>query len=83
MKRLNFVGDTIRVGEGSAIRWVNRDPVAHTTAGPDGAWSSPLIGPGETFTARLSRPGTYAYRCTLHPHMTGVIIVEPAAEDED
>lgn len=81
MKRLNFVGDTIRVSEGATIRWVNRDPVAHTTAGPDGSWSSPLIGPGETFTARLERPGVYTYRCTQHPHMTGVIIVEPTAED--
>ncbi len=79
MKRLAFVGDTIHVSAGSTVRWVNRDPVAHTTAG--GSWSSPLIGPGETFTARLSSPGEYAYRCTQHPHMTGLIIVEPAAEE--
>jgi plastocyanin len=76
MREMRFDRDTVRVAAGSAVRWVNRDPVAHTTAGDDGEWSSPLVGPGETFSVRLSDPGEYSYYCTLHPFMRGVIIVE-------
>ncbi len=85
MREMRFARDTIRVAAGSSVRWVNRDHVAHTTAGDDGEWSSPLIGPGETYTMRLTDPGEYSYYCTLHAFMRGVIIVEddgrPESED--
>ena len=77
IREMRFVADTIRVPEGSAIRWVNRDPVAHTVAADDGSWKSPLVGPAETYTTRPGPARTYAYRCTLHPFMRGAIIVEP------
>jgi plastocyanin len=77
MKRSRLAADTIRVPAGSAVRWVNRDPIAHTTAADDGEWKSWLLGPGETYTTLLEEPGTYRYSCTLHPHMDGVIVVEP------
>jgi plastocyanin len=82
MREMRFDRDTIRVSAGSSVRWVNRDHVAHTSAGDDGEWSSPLVGPGETYTTQPSRPGEYSYYCTLHPFMRGVIIVEdrPSAE---
>lgn len=76
MKEMAFRSDTVRVAPGTVVRWVNRDPVAHTTAADDGAWSSPLVGPGETYSVRLDRPGRYPYYCTLHPFMRGVVIVE-------
>lgn len=77
MREFRFEGDTIRVPAGSAIRWVNRDPVAHNTVADDATWESPLLGPGETYTTRLERPGRYPYLCTIHPFMRGLIIVEP------
>lgn len=76
IRELTFEGDTIRVPAGTAIRWVNRDPVAHNTKADDGSWESPLFGPGETYTTRLELPGRYAYVCTIHPFMRGLIIVE-------
>ena len=73
---MRFKADTIRVPVGSAVRWVNRDPVAHTIAADEGEWQSPLVGPGETYTTRLEHEGTFPYYCTLHPFMKAVIIVE-------
>ncbi len=78
IREFTFAGDTIRVPAGTAIRWVNHDPVAHNTVADDGSWESPLFGPGETYTTRLEKPGRYAYLCTVHPFMRGLIIVEPS-----
>lgn len=77
IREFEFVGDTARVPAGAAVRWVNRDAVAHTTAGNEGEWESPLLGPGETYTTRFEEPGTHPYFCTLHPFMKAVIVVEP------
>lgn len=77
IRQFSFEGDTVRVPAGAAVRWVNRDPVAHNTAAEDLTWSSPLIGPGETYTTRLTEPGVYPYFCPLHPFMRSVIVVEP------
>jgi plastocyanin len=77
IRDFRFGPDTIRVEVGSVVRWVNRDPVGHTSTADGGAWGSPLIGPGETYTARLEVEGTFAYHCIPHPFMRGAIIVEP------
>lgn len=77
IKRYAFKSDTVLVPARGSVRWVNRDPVAHRVAAEKGDWESPLIGPGETFTTRIDEPGRFEYRCTLHPHEKGVILVEP------
>ena len=43
----------------------------------EGFWSSGLIGadPYLEYTMRISKPGTYAYACLLHPPMVGQIKV--------
>lgn len=48
-------------------------------------WGMPpgrLIEPGGTFAATFDKPGIYPYQCSLHPGMSGVVIVgdgQPAA----
>lgn len=70
-----FAPDTLRIEPGTSVRWVNRDPVGHTSTADDGAWESPLLGPGESFVQRFDQEGTYAYHCTPHPFMRGVVVV--------
>jgi plastocyanin len=43
----------------------------------EGFWSSGLIGAGPylEYTMRITKPGTYAYACLLHPPMVGTIKV--------
>jgi len=65
---------------GSTITWVNKDTIAHTVAStsvPAGAstFSSGLIQYGNTYSVTLTVPGTYKYECSLHPFMTGTVIV--------
>jgi len=79
-----FVPSVVHVKPGQAIVWRNTDQDPHTvTSGSrnldDGRFaSSPLIPDGETFTLRLTRPGTYPYFCKPHQYeasMHGTIVV--------
>ena len=70
-----FDGSTVRVPPGTIVRWVNRDPVAHTATSDAGGWDSGLVGPGETWEREFSEPGRHAYHCTPHPFMTGTVVV--------
>lgn len=76
VRRFEFAGGEIRIRPGTTVRWVNRDPVAHTATGEDGSWGSPLIGPGETYSRRFDAPGRHPYYCVPHPFMKGVIVVQ-------
>jgi plastocyanin len=61
---------------GGRVRWVNRDPVAHTaTSNPAGEFDSGTIAPGGQFEYQFNQAGTYSYTCTIHPAMTGKVIV--------
>ena len=60
---------------GQAVRWTNRDGVAHTVASQDLRLSSEAIGPGETFTHRPRSAGSFEYFCTIHFGQTGRLVV--------
>lgn len=71
-----FTPGTIIITTGTTVRWTNEDSVAHTvTSDPAGVFDSGTLQPGETFEYRFDTPGTYPYLCTLHPSMTGTVIV--------
>lgn len=76
----SFGRRTLRVPPGTVVRWVNRDPVAHTATSDAGLWDSDLIGPGETWEREFTEPGRYEYHCTPHPFMSGTVVVtEPGS----
>ena len=81
----NFEHSTIETIVGQSITWVNADGVPHTvTAGASGVGSggfdSDLLGPGQTFTKRFDRPGTFSFTCAIHPQMNGTIVVGSGQE---
>jgi plastocyanin len=67
----------IEISAGTTVTWENRTDTAHTIMGDDLAFedSSP-IGPGESYSAVFTEPGSYSYRCGPHPWMTGTIVVK-------
>ena len=73
---LAFGRSELRVPPGTTVRWVNRDPVAHTATSDDSSWGSPSIGPGETWSHTFERPGRHPYHCVPHPFMEAVVIVQ-------
>ncbi|MDE1845445.1 MAG: cupredoxin domain-containing protein, partial [Thaumarchaeota archaeon] len=80
-----FSPNPITVAPGTEVEWKNGDTVSHTvTSGKvtdDNAGSlfdSGLIKKGADFKFTFANAGTYDYFCTVHPWMTGQVIVGAA-----
>lgn len=73
-----FKPATLTITAGESVRFVNRDQEAHTVTSRSKAFDSGGLDTGDAWTYRFTKPGTYAYFCSLHPYMTGKIVVVPA-----
>jgi plastocyanin len=69
-----FSPAVITVRAGATVTWTNRDEDAHTVAIAGTPVSQPLQG-NDSYTHTFAAPGTYAYLCTIHPTMRGVVVV--------
>jgi len=65
------------VKAGTTVTWTNRDDDAHTVTSVANTFRSPGLDTGETFSYTFTRAGTFEYFCTLHPLMTGKVVVTP------
>lgn len=63
------------VSAGTTVRWVNQGTVQHNTTSETDLWASQNLQPGASFSRRFDSAGTFPYECTLHPGMTGTIVV--------
>jgi amicyanin len=72
----SFTPQEIRVKAGTTITWTNRDDIPHTVVSTEEAFKSKALDTDDKFTTTLTKPGTYAYFCSIHPKMTGKIVVE-------
>lgn len=75
--------DPIRVTRGEAVSWLNADSAVHTVAGAgdDGALAfySSLMAPGDSFSHAFHEKGEHVYSCTIHPWVTGTVVVVEGA----
>jgi plastocyanin len=75
-----FAPTLVHVRGGGKVTWINCEPAgtpSHTTTADGGAWGSPLLDPGLTYTHTFNAAGTFTYHCEPHPSMTGQVIVDP------
>ena len=72
-----FGPQELRVKAGTTVTWTNEDDIPHTVVSPNNFRSKALDTDG-TFSFTFTTPGAYKYFCSLHPHMTGTIVVEAA-----
>jgi plastocyanin len=72
----SFTPETITVNAGTTVTWVNGDDVPHTVASDDKVFKSRALDTDEKFAYTFTKPGTYAYFCSLHPKMIAKIIVQ-------
>ncbi len=70
-----FSPQEISVPRGGTVTWVNDDDIPHALAASDKAFRSKAMDTDEQFSFTFNKPGTYAYFCSLHPHMQGKVIV--------
>ncbi|MEU2773872.1 plastocyanin/azurin family copper-binding protein [Streptomyces sp. NPDC007162] len=67
----------LKVKAGTKVTWTNQDADAHTvtSAGSGGPLHSAALATHATYSFTFTKPGTYAYLCTIHPFMTATVEV--------
>jgi plastocyanin len=75
IRNFAFGPQVITVKAGTTVHWTNNDTEAHTVTSNTGAFGSPVLQPGTGYSFTFTKPGTYHYHCTIHPFMTGMVMV--------
>jgi plastocyanin len=73
-----FAPQRVSVKAGTTVTWVNDDDIPHVVVASNKLFKSKTLDTNDKFSFTFTTPGTYEYFCSLHPHMTGTIVVEAA-----
>ncbi len=73
-----FSPNSLTVPVGATVTWINSDLDVHTVTadGAPPAFKSAGLDTDDKFSFTFTKAGTYSYHCSLHPHMTGKIMVQ-------
>ncbi|MGA7380055.1 MAG: cupredoxin family copper-binding protein [Terriglobales bacterium] len=72
----SFGPQTLTVPVGATVTWTNRDDIPHTVVSTDGVFKSKVRDTDEQFSYTFAKAGTYPYYCSVHPKMTGTVVVK-------
>ena len=72
----SFGPATLTVAAGTTVTWTNRDDIPHTVVSDDKVFKSKVLDTDEKFSFTFTKPGTYPYFCSIHPKMTGKVVVQ-------
>jgi plastocyanin len=73
-----FAPQRLTVKAGTTVTWINDDDIPHTVSSSTKVFKSKALDTKDKFSFTFTTPGDYEYFCSLHPHMTGAIVVESA-----
>jgi plastocyanin len=72
----SFVPKFISIPIQSIVTWTNDDSIQHTvTSDEEGLFDSGPLSPGDTIDNAFDTPGEFGYHCSIHPWMTGRVMV--------
>ena len=71
----SFTPSTTNVAPGTTVTWTNHDDVPHTVVSTKQKFKSPVLDTDGRFSHQFDALGSYEYFCSLHPRMTGRIVV--------
>ncbi len=79
IKNFAFAPAALTVKAGTTVTWTNQDTDAHTVTSQNnsGPLASAALSTGQSYSYTFTKPGTYAYLCTIHPFMTATVTVTP------
>jgi len=75
IKAHGYHAPELTVSPGTTVTWINHDDDPHTVTSTDNVFRSAGIDTDETYSYTFTKAGTYEYYCTLHPLMTGKVVV--------
>ena len=65
---------TIKLGD--RVTWTNSDTVTHQVVADNGAFASPILGPGKSYSFTFRDCCFYPYHDALHPKLKGSVTVK-------
>lgn len=68
-----FTPSILHVDAGTPVRFENRDLFEHNLYGT--GWGAGELAAGDSWRVSFADDGLYAFQCTLHPGMTGTVVV--------
>ena len=71
-----FNPQRLTVKAGTTVTWTNGDDIPHTVAASNKSFKSKVLDTDQKFSFTFTTAGDFEYFCSLHPHMTGMIVVE-------
>jgi amicyanin len=71
-----FGPEALTIAAGTTVTWTNRDDIPHTVVSTTGEFKSKVLDTDEKFSFTFAKAGTYEYFCSVHPKMTGKVIVQ-------
>lgn len=73
-----FSPKVVRIKAGAEVTWTVKEGT-HNVTGDGGAWASPTLSAGKSFSHQFATAGTYGYHCSFHGNvghdMFGTVIV--------
>ena len=72
----SFGPASLTVPAGTTVTWINRDDIPHTVVSTEGVFKSKVLDTDEKFSFTFSKAGSYPYFCSIHPKMTGRVVVQ-------
>jgi len=72
----SFTPRTLTVPVGATVTWTNHDDIPHTVVSTKKRFASPALDTDQRFSYRFTARGTYPYYCSVHPMMTGTVVVK-------
>ncbi len=71
----SFKPKVLEVRAGDTVVWKNEDIFVHNVHATDKSFGSKDLSPKQSFKWKATKKGRHAYGCTLHPMMTGTLVV--------
>ena len=72
----SFGPQAITVPVGTTVTRTNSDDIPHTAVSTVGVFKSKVMDTDEKFSYTFTKAGTYSYYCSVHPKMTGQVVVK-------
>jgi plastocyanin len=72
----SFNPQVVTVAAGTTVTWVNHDDVPHTVTSTDKSFKSKALDTNDKFSFTFAKAGVYEYYCSVHPRMTGKVVVK-------
>jgi plastocyanin len=72
----SFVPAVVKVAVGTTVTWVNHDDIPHTAVSTEKVFKSKVLDTDDKYSFTFTKAGTYPYFCSLHPKMTGQVVVQ-------